>query len=192
VIAHVGDGEEPEGQNSRFERGGKNGAHRARDDADNDVAHTHKHLVFFVEDHGVASDILPSLDRTAFAATAAALAATLRPGDVVALSGGLGAGKTTFVRAVVAALHGSDAAVSSPTFVFRQRYPGTPPIEHLDVYRVDDPAEAADLGLEDAFAPDAITIVEWPERLPGLVPPGAIRVTIDGSGDEPRDVRIVR
>jgi tRNA threonylcarbamoyladenosine biosynthesis protein TsaE len=128
----------------------------------------------------------------AFAATAAALAATLRPGDVVALSGGLGAGKTTFVRAVVAALHGSDAAVTSPTFVFRQRYPGTPPIEHLDVYRVDDPAEAADLGLEDAFAPDAITIVEWPERVPGLVPPGAIRVAIDGSGDQPRHVRIVR
>ncbi len=140
----------------------------------------------------MASDILPSLDRMAFAATAAALAATLRPGDVVALSGGLGAGKTTFVRAVVAALHGSDAAVTSPTFVFRQRYPGTPPIEHLDVYRVDDPAEAADLGLEDAFAPDAITIVEWPERVPGLVPPGAIRVAIDGSGDQPRHVRIVR
>ncbi len=140
----------------------------------------------------MASDILPSLDRIAFAATAAALAATLRPGDVVALSGDLGAGKTTFVRAVVAALHGSDAAVSSPTFVFRQRYPGTPPVEHLDVYRVDDPAEAADLGLEDAFAPDAITIVEWPERVPGLVPPGAIRVTIAGSGDAPRHVRIVR
>jgi tRNA threonylcarbamoyladenosine biosynthesis protein TsaE len=192
VVADVGDGEEPEGENSRFERGGKNGAHRARDNADNDVAHTHKHLVFFVEDHDVASDILPSLDRDGFAAAAAALAATLRPGDVVALSGGLGAGKTTFVRAIVAALHGSDAAVSSPTFVFRQTYPGTPPIEHLDVYRVDDPAEAADLGLEDAFAPDTVTVVEWPERVPGLVPPGAIRIAIEGSGERPRHVRIER
>jgi tRNA threonylcarbamoyl adenosine modification protein YjeE len=140
----------------------------------------------------VASDILPSLDREAFAATAAALAATLRPGDVVALSGNLGAGKTTFIRALVAALHGSDAAVSSPTFVFRQRYPGTPPIEHVDVFRVENPAEAADLGLEDAFAPDAITLVEWPERVPGLVPPGAVRVAIDGSGEAPRTVRIAR
>jgi len=192
MATEMADREKSEGHDSRFERGGNDGAHRARDDADNDVAHTHKHLVFFVEDHDVASDILPSLDRIAFAATAAALAATLRPGDVVALSGDLGAGKTTFVRAVVAALHGSDAAVSSPTFVFRQRYPGTPPVEHLDVYRVDDPAEAADLGLEDAFAPDVITIVEWPERVPGLVPPGAIRVTIAGSGDAPRHVRIVR
>ncbi len=140
----------------------------------------------------MASDILPSLDREAFAATAAALAATLRPGDVVALSGNLGAGKTTFIRALVAALHGSDAAVSSPTFVFRQRYPGTPPIEHVDVFRVENPAEAADLGLEDAFAPDAITLVEWPERVPGLVPPGAVRVAIDGSGEAPRTVRIAR
>jgi tRNA threonylcarbamoyladenosine biosynthesis protein TsaE len=60
------------------------------------------------------------------------------------------------------------------------------------VYRVDDPAEAADLGLDDAFAPDAITLVEWPERVPGLVPPGAIRVAIDGSGERYRTVRIER
>jgi tRNA threonylcarbamoyladenosine biosynthesis protein TsaE len=188
----MADREKSEGHDSRFERGGNDGAHRTRDDADDDVAHTHKHLVFFVEEHGVASDVLPFLDRDAFAATAAALAASLRAGDVVALSGGLGAGKTTFVRALVAALHGSDVAVSSPTFVFRQRYPGTPPVEHLDVYRIDDPAEAADLGLDDAFSPDTITLVEWPERVPGLVPAGAIRVAIEGSGDAPRRVRIDR
>jgi tRNA threonylcarbamoyladenosine biosynthesis protein TsaE len=140
----------------------------------------------------VASDVLPNLDRDAFIASAVALAATLRPGDVVALSGELGAGKTTFVRALVAALHGSDAAVSSPTFVFRQRYPGEPPVEHLDLYRIEDPVEAVDLGLEDAFAPDAVTLVEWADRLPGLVPPGAVRVTIDGSGNEPRRIRIER
>jgi tRNA threonylcarbamoyladenosine biosynthesis protein TsaE len=192
MVPHVTDREESKGDDSHFERGGKNGAHRAGDHADNDVAHTHKHQVFFVEQHDVASDSFPSLDPDGFAATAAGLAATLRPGDVVALSGGLGAGKTTFVRAVVAALHGSDAAVSSPTFVFRQRYPGTPTIEHLDVYRVDDPAEAADLGLEEAFAPETITLVEWPERVPGLVPPGAIRVAINGSGEGRRTVRIER
>jgi tRNA threonylcarbamoyl adenosine modification protein YjeE len=140
----------------------------------------------------VASDILPSLDRSAFAAAAATLAASLAPGDVVALSGGLGAGKTTFIRAIVAALHGSDAAVSSPTFVFRQRYPGKPPIEHLDLYRVDDPRDAADLGLEDAFGRDVVTLVEWPERVPDLVPPEAIAVTIAGSGDDARSVRIER
>ena len=186
------DREESKGDDSRFERGGKDGAHRARDDADNDVAHTHKHHVFFVEEHGVASDVSPFLDRDAFAAAAAAVAARLLPGDVLTLSGGLGAGKTTFVRALVAALHGSDAAVSSPTFVFRQRYPGTPPVEHLDLYRIDDPAEAAELGLEEAFAPDTVTVVEWPDRVPDLIPAGAVNVTIEGSGDEPRRVRVDR
>jgi tRNA threonylcarbamoyladenosine biosynthesis protein TsaE len=138
----------------------------------------------------VASDTLPFLDRDAFTAAAVRLAATLRPGDVIALSGGLGAGKTTFVRALVGALHGSDAAVASPTFVFRHQYPGKPPVEHLDLYRIDDPAEAADLGLDDAFSPAAVTLVEWPEHLPGLIPAGAIRVTIDGAGDGPRRLRI--
>jgi tRNA threonylcarbamoyladenosine biosynthesis protein TsaE len=140
----------------------------------------------------VASDVLDFLDRDALAAVAARLAGTLRPGDALGLSGDLGAGKTTFVRALVRALHGSDVPVSSPTFVFRQRYDGTPPVEHLDLYRLDDPAEAAELGLEDAFGPDRITVVEWPERLPGLLPPGAIRVLIEGAGDEPRRLRIGR
>lgn len=134
----------------------------------------------------MASDVLDFLDLDALAAAAGRLAATLRPGDAVALSGDLGAGKTTFVRALVRALHGSDVPVSSPTFVFRQSYGGTPPVEHLDLYRLDDPAEAADLGLEEAFGPDRITVVEWPERWPALLPPHAVRVRIDGRGDEPR------
>jgi tRNA threonylcarbamoyladenosine biosynthesis protein TsaE len=76
--------------------------------------------------------------------------------------------------------------------VFRQCYDGTPPIEHLDLYRIDDPAEAADLGLHEAFAPDRITVVEWPDRLPGLMPADAIHVRIEGSGDTPRRVQIDR
>jgi tRNA threonylcarbamoyladenosine biosynthesis protein TsaE len=140
----------------------------------------------------VASDVLDFLDLDALGAAAARLASKLRPGDALALSGDLGAGKTTFVRALVAALHGSDVPVSSPTFVFRQRYEGVPPVEHLDLYRLDDPAEAADLGLEEAFGPDRITVVEWPERLPGLLPAGAIRVHVEGAGDRPRRLRIER
>ena len=140
----------------------------------------------------MASDILNFLDRDALAAAAARLAATLQPGDALALSGELGAGKTTFVRALVRALHGSDVPVSSPTFVFRQCYAGTPPIEHLDLYRIEDPAEAADLGLDEAFGADRITVVEWPERLPGLLPPHALHVRIAGAGDEPRRLEIER
>jgi tRNA threonylcarbamoyladenosine biosynthesis protein TsaE len=140
----------------------------------------------------VASDVLEFLDQNALAAAAAKLAESLRAGDALALSGELGAGKTTFVRALVRALHGSDIPVSSPTFVFRHRYEGTPPIEHLDLFRIDDPADAADLGLEEAFGPDRITVVEWPERLPGLLPPGAIGIRIHGAGDEPRRLVIER
>jgi tRNA threonylcarbamoyl adenosine modification protein YjeE len=140
----------------------------------------------------VASDVLVALDRDALLAAAARLAATLHPGDVVALSGDLGAGKTTFVRGLVAALHGNDDAVSSPTFVFRQRYVGQPAIEHLDLYRIEDPVETADLGLDDAFDGSAIVLIEWPERAPGLLPPGTIRVHIEGSGSEPRRLAIAR
>ena len=192
MTAEVADREKSEGQNPRFERGCEDGADRAGDDADDDVADTHKHQVFFVEHDEVASDVLPSLDRAGLVAAAARLAATLRAGDVIALSGELGAGKTTFVRALVAALHGTDDAVSSPTFVFRHRYPGNPPVEHLDLYRIDDPVEAAELDLDDAFSPHAITVVEWAERLPCLLPPAAIRATIEGSGEAPRRLRIER
>jgi tRNA threonylcarbamoyladenosine biosynthesis protein TsaE len=116
----------------------------------------------------------------------------LRPGDVVTLRGPLGAGKTTLVRALVRALHGSDEAVSSPTFVFRQRYEGQPPVEHLDLYRLADPAELADLALEEAFTPEALVLVEWPERAEAWLPAARIEVAISGSGDGPRSVRVHR
>jgi len=77
--------------------------------------------------------------------------------------------------------------------VFRQTYPGTPPVEHLDLYRLDDPArEWADLALDEAFGPDRIVLVEWPERAPGLLPPQRIEVSIEGAGESPRTVRVTR
>jgi tRNA threonylcarbamoyl adenosine modification protein YjeE len=101
------------------------------------------------------------------------------------------------VRAVVAALHGSDQAVSSPTFVFRQRYDGpdasAPTIEHVDLYRIEDPAaEMPDLALDDAFAPDRIALIEWPEHAEVWLPPRRIEIAIEGVGDGPRTVRVTR
>ena len=93
---------------------------------------------------------------------------------------------------MVRELHGEDAGVASPTFVFRHRYAGSPPIEHLDLYRIDDPSEAVELGLEDSFAAGSIVLVEWPERLPGLLPSHASRVEIEGSGDAERRLTIER
>ena len=130
-------------------------------------------------------------DLEAFEAVAVGFASELHPGDVVALEGELGAGKTTFVAAIVRALHGRDET-TSPTFTFRHTYPGAPPLEHLDLYRLEEPSEAVELGLEDAFGPESIAFVEWAERLPGILPPGALRVRIRGSGDAPRELEIFR
>jgi tRNA threonylcarbamoyl adenosine modification protein YjeE len=124
-----------------------------------------------------------------FEALAREFARALRPGDVVALHGPLGSGKTAFVAAVARALE-NPAEIASPTFTFWHRYGGTPPLEHIDLFRLESAAEATELGLEEAFAEDRIVLVEWPERLPGLVPRLAIAVRIAGAGDGPRDVEI--
>jgi tRNA threonylcarbamoyl adenosine modification protein YjeE len=129
-------------------------------------------------------------DLLALEAFARTFAGRLRPGSVVGLHGALGAGKTTLVRALVRVLHGSDAAVSSPSFVFRQSYAGDPPIEHLDLYRIEDPSELDELGLEDAFGADRITLVEWPDRAPTLLPRATIQLAIAGSGDGPRSIAV--
>ncbi len=130
-------------------------------------------------------------DRAAFSVIAEGFARTLRRGDIVALEGDLGAGKTTFVGCVARAL-GSNADVASPTFTFWHRYAGPIPLEHLDLYRIEDPHEATELGLDEALGADGIAFVEWPGRLPGFVPGDAIVVRIAGSGDEPRTLEIER
>jgi tRNA threonylcarbamoyladenosine biosynthesis protein TsaE len=76
--------------------------------------------------------------------------------------------------------------------VFRHRYDGPTPIEHLDLYRIDHPAEATELGLHEAFGGDAIVFVEWPARLPGLIPARALWVRIAGCGDASREIEIDR
>ncbi len=94
------------------------------------------------------------------------LAALVRPGDVIALSGPLGAGKTSIARGLLAAL-GLEGEAPSPSFAIVQPYDPPEvslPVLHVDLYRIDDPAEAEELGLDDARA-DSLLIVEWPERL---------------------------
>ncbi len=113
----------------------------------------------------------------------------LKAGDVVGLSGALGSGKTTFVKAVVSARLERDPA-TSPSFTFWHRYPGTPPIDHLDLYRVEEAAEFAELGLEEAFDGHSIVLVEWCERASGILPPCDYEITIEGKGAQPRCVRV--
>ena len=129
----------------------------------------------------------PTLE--AFENFAASFAQALAPGDVVALSGALGAGKTTFVRAAVRARHGEDQG-SSPTFTFWHRYPGDPPIDHLDLYRIERESELEELGLEEAFDGRGIAFVEWWTHAPSLLPARFYEVTIEGAGDAPRSVTV--
>ena len=119
-------------------------------------------------------------------------AETLGPGDVVALQGELGAGKTTLVRALVHALHGNDG-VSSPTFTFWHRYDeGRPPIHHLDLYRLERAEERPELGLEEAFTDEAIVFVEWPERALDLFDERTVWVSLTGSGEGSREIEVRR
>jgi tRNA threonylcarbamoyladenosine biosynthesis protein TsaE len=129
------------------------------------------------------------LTEAELSAFAADFARSLRPGDVVGLWGPLGAGKTSFVRAAVRALHGSEQ-ISSPTFTFWHRYAGVPPVDHLDLYRLEDPRDLAELGLEEAFDGSSVVLVEWWRNAPGLLPPRHYEIEIQGIGDGPRSLRV--
>jgi len=109
-------------------------------------------------------------DEKATAALATALAARARRGDVIGLSGPLGSGKTTFARHFIGARIGA-GDVPSPTFTLVETYqPASgPAIWHFDLYRIETPEDAYELGIEDAFA-DGIALIEWPEHLGGLMP----------------------
>ena len=110
----------------------------------------------------------------------AELAAILRPGDVVGLSGPLGAGKTTFARGVLAALGLGDEA-PSPSFSLVIAYEPPDvrlPLWHVDLYRIEDADEIEELGLADARA-DAALLIEWPERMGGLLWNDALRLTLE-------------
>lgn len=120
-------------------------------------------------------------DLAATAAFGARIAAVLRPGDVVALSGGLGAGKTTLARAIIAAL-GHEGEVPSPSFAIIETYdPPTVclPLVHADFYRIESPAELAELGLDD-YREGAALIAEWPENAGGFSSePGCLSVRLE-------------
>lgn len=112
---------------------------------------------------------IPLPDETATEILAGRLAAIARRGDVIALDGDLGTGKTVFARAFIGALGGTEE-VPSPTFTLVQIYElAAAAVFHFDLYRLADPEEAYELGIEEAFA-DGISLIEWPDRLGGLLP----------------------
>jgi tRNA threonylcarbamoyladenosine biosynthesis protein TsaE len=130
-------------------------------------------------------------DEAATAGLAARLARRAEAGDVIGLQGALGSGKTTFARAFIRALGSGGEEVPSPTFTLVEIYAfaGHPPIWHFDLYRLETPAEAYELGIEDAFA-DGISLIEWPERLGALLPPERLLLALGERGAP--DARRVR
>jgi len=111
----------------------------------------------------------------------------LRQGDVVLLTGELGAGKTTFVRGVAQGI-GSSAPVASPTFQLVRVYPGRVQLAHVDLYRIENPAELRELGLEE-LAEQGAVVVEWGDR---LEVDGAARIEIEHLGGDRRLIKTTR
>jgi tRNA threonylcarbamoyladenosine biosynthesis protein TsaE len=115
----------------------------------------------------------------------AALAELLVPGDVISLTGDLGAGKTAFVQGAARALGVGDPVVS-PTFVLVREYRGDVPVYHLDVYRLDRIQEVLDLGFEDYLDPSGVVFIEWGDAINALLPDEHLQVEITVRDDEVR------
>jgi len=112
-----------------------------------------------------------------------AVAALLVPGDVLALSGDLGAGKTTFVQGVAAGL-GVTAPVVSPTFTLVREYEGRLPVLHVDVYRLDRVQDVLDLGFDEMLERGGVVLVEWGGAIEGLLPGSSLSITLLVSEDD--------
>jgi len=118
-----------------------------------------------------------------------AVASLIREGDALALTGELGAGKTTFIRGVARAL-GFDGAVASPTFTLVREYQGRVRIYHVDVYRLERVQDVLDLGLDEMAAEGGVLLVEWGDAVEGFLPDDHLlaEITVEGEGDARRIV----
>jgi tRNA threonylcarbamoyladenosine biosynthesis protein TsaE len=128
-------------------------------------------------------------DEASTEALGAAIAGHLRPGDAVCLYGPLGAGKTTLARGLIRALTTPAEDVPSPTFTLVQFYLGDAlQLAHFDLYRLERPDEAYEIGLDDALE-DGAVLIEWPERLQGRLPPDRLDIVLAHDG-EARSARL--
>ena len=124
------------------------------------------------------------------AAVAEAMGAAFRGGEVVLLSGELGAGKTAFVRGLARGLGADPGEVASPTFVLLTAYPGRLVLHHADLYRLRGDGDEREIGLEELPGPGGVLAVEWADRLREAPWPAALRVRLEHAGDDVRRIVI--
>jgi len=117
------------------------------------------------------------------------LGLTLSPGAVVAMDGGLGAGKTAFTRGLALGL-GIEANISSPTFTIVNEYAGKIPLFHFDMYRIDSEDELYDIGWDDYLVRGGVCAVEWSGKIPGAFPKETIFIKMDNTGGDTRRLEI--
>jgi len=111
------------------------------------------------------------------------IASTLLPGAIVCIKGDLGAGKTVLCRGIAAGLGVDPNDVRSPTFSIVHEYQGCREVLHFDCYRLSKPEEALQIGWEDYLARDAVMLIEWPERIAGLLPTGCLEIRMETVSD---------
>ncbi len=136
-------------------------------------------------EQNVVSIVLPTLEETQrFGRKLGGLALA---GDVVALEGDLGAGKTTLTQAIGHGLEVPKSCyITSPTFSLLHEYPGRIPLYHMDLYRLADPEELEYLGFEEYFYGEGLTVIEWPDRLGDFMPDERLEVHLEFTGPDSR------
>lgn len=114
----------------------------------------------------------------------------LKKGDVIALIGELGAGKTCFTQGLMKGLDVQKKSVTSPTFIIMNVYKGRVPVYHFDVYRINNISEIVDLGYEEYFYGNGVTIIEWADKIKELLPKEVIKVRLKIAGEKERRISI--
>lgn len=118
------------------------------------------------------------------------LGSRLKGGEVITLSGPLGAGKTSFAKGVGEALRIPSGEMTSPTFILRAEHEGRFPLAHIDLYRLDSPNEVERLGLFEQEAPLTVLLIEWPENACAALPSERVEITISPAGETKRRISI--
>lgn len=119
------------------------------------------------------------------------MARALEPQDVLALTGEIGAGKTTFVQGLARGLGVPDGAVTSPSFVLVREYQGRLPLAHADLFRLEKLPEAAAVGLEEYYEGAGVTVIEWASRIPEILPEEFLEVRFEVIDPNTRKIKLV-